>query len=209
MYRRVYPQSTLAKLKEKGVFLLRTDLSVQNNTAFCGSFYDNFFKRLPNREIKNSAQYNKLGHALASPHWNRLVLGGAAIATQPAIDFFNPKVDIDTAATSALRTMAKIIVCTAVGFLVRGTCFALANKFIHANPKMGYTGLTPEAILKQKNPKAQESMLKLHRNTVSTVSALGVMMFTNFLLDAPFATMLANKFISKYYASKEKTRGAA
>lgn len=188
---------------------MRTDLSVQNNTVFNGSFYDNFFKKLPNKEIKNSDAYNKLGHALASPHWNRLALGATAITTQPAIDYFNPAVDRDTANTSALRTLAKIIVCTTVGFIVRGSCYKLACKYIQANTDKGITALTPKAILKETNLKKQAEMLKLHQNTISTLSALAVMMVTNFLLDAPFATMLANKFIDKYYASQKDKRGAA
>lgn len=97
--------------------------SVNSDINFNASFYDSFFKNLPNKEIKNPAVLNKVGQALASPHWNRLALGVAAITTQPALDLFNPKVDKETAKTSSLRTIAKIIVCTSVGFIVRGTCF--------------------------------------------------------------------------------------
>lgn len=183
---------------------MKTDLSVQNNVAFTSSFYNGFFKKLPNTDVKNSVNYNKLGHALASPHWNRLVLGAAAITTQPAIDYFNPRVDKDTASTSALRTLAKIIVCTSVGFAVRGGCSYLVNKYITADAKGKMKSLIPAEILKETNSIKKENMLKLHKNTMSTLSALSVMVFTNFLLDAPGATWLANKFIGTYKSSQNK-----
>lgn len=37
---------------------------------------------------------------------------------------------------------------------------------------------------------------------MSTLMALCIMLFTNFLLDAPLTTKLANKFISEYNARK-------
>lgn len=77
------------------------------NISFQKSVYDNFFKRLPNKDIKNQAALNKAGHTLASPHWNRLAIGGAAILTQPFIDGHNPRVDKDTARASMLRTTGK------------------------------------------------------------------------------------------------------
>ena len=184
---------------------MRTDLSVQNNVGFRASFYDNFFKKLPNKDVKNSAAYNKLGHTLASPHWNRLAIGIAAMSTQPAIDYFNPRVDRDTATTAALRTIAKICVCTAVGFAVRGSAYKLVEKYAHASAKQGSTLLTPEAVLKEKNLIKRANMLKIHKNALSTVTALSVMLFTNVFLDAPLTTMAANKLISQYYSGMNES----
>ncbi len=166
------------------------------NISFQKSVYDNFFKRLPNKDIKNQAALNKAGHTLASPHWNRLAIGGAAILTQPFIDGHNPRVDKDTARASMLRTTGKIIACTSVGFVVRGACYKLTNKFMHATKAEGSTLLTPKAILNELDPKVRENMLKLHKNAFSTVSALGVMLFTNPLADAPLTTILSNKFLA-------------
>lgn len=175
-----------------------SDLSINNGLAFRGSFYDKFIKSLPNKDIKGAEKLNKIGQALASPHWNRLTLGAAALTTQPLIDFYNPKVDKDTAIISSLRTMAKIIACTAVGFVVRGSCYKLANKYINCDPKEGSTLLTPKEILAETNLETKRLKLKLHKNAVSTITALSVMVFTNFLLDAPLTTKLANFFIGVY-----------
>ncbi|MBR1374439.1 hypothetical protein IJ750_02060 [bacterium] len=182
-----------------------TKASIDNSVCF-GSFYDKFYKSLPNKELKNAAKYNKTGQALASPHWNRLALGAAAITTQPLIDYYNPNVDRDTATTSALRTIAKICACTFVGFCVRGCSYKLVEKFAHGSAKEGSTLLTPLEILKEKNTEVKKSKLKLHKNTLSTVTALVVMLFTNFLLDAPLTTKGANTLINlhkKYKASQE------
>lgn len=183
--------------------------SINSNINFQASFYDKFFRNLPNKEIKNVAALNKVGQALASPHWNRLALGVAAITTQPAIDYFNPKVDRETAKTSSLRTLAKIIVCTSVGFLVRGACYKLADKYIHGSKLEGSTLLTPKEILNEANKELKASKLKLHKNTMSFLMALTVMLFTNFLLDAPLTTKLANKFIENHNVRKaEKERAS-
>ena len=170
--------------------------------GFRASFYNNFFKKLPNKDVKNSSAYNKLGHALASPHWNRLAIGVAAMSTQPAIDYFNPRVDRDTATAAALRTIAKICVCTTVGFAVRGSAYKIVEKYAHASAKQGSTILTPKAILNEVNSIKRNNMLKIHKNALSTVIALCVMLFTNVFLDAPLTTMAANKLISKYQAGK-------
>ena len=186
---------------------MRTSPICGQNLSFESSFYDRFFKVLPDKEIKNAVRYNKLGHALASPHWNRLALGAAAITTQPAIDYFNPRVDKDTAAVSALRTIAKIIVCTSVGFCVRGGAYKLVKKYAKGSAKEGSTLLTPDVILKEQDKQVRDKMIKLHQNSLSTVSALCVMLFTNFLLDAPLTTKLANTFIAKYHPNSKKELG--
>ena len=169
---------------------MRTDLSVENDIGFRASFYDSFFKKLPNKNVKNSAMYNKIGHALASPHWNRLLIGVAAITTQPAMDYFNPRVDKDTATAAALRTIAKICVCTAAGFFVRGTSYKLVEKYAHATAKEGSTLLTPVSILNEKNIKKRNDKLKLHKNAISTISAIGAMLFTNVFVDAPLTAWI-------------------
>ena len=175
---------------------MRTDFSVNNGVNFGSSFYDRFFQKLPNKEIRNLAKYNRVGKALASPHWNRLTLGVAAISSQPFIDYFNPKVDRDTAKASTIRTISKIGVCTSVGFTVRGLCYKLTEKF--TNDTAGRSSfLTPKAILETVDPIARKNKLKLHKNALSTIIALTVMMFTNVLLDAPLTTLVSNKLLSK------------
>ena len=187
---------------------MNTGLSINNNVSFRSSIYDRFFKSLPNKDIKNTQHYNKLGQALASPHWNRLALGVAAISSQPFMDYYNPRVDRDTAVTSMLRTISKIIVCTTVGFIVRGSSYKLVEKYAHGSANEGSTLLTPKEILKESNAELRNCKLKLHKNTLSTVTALSVMLFTNFLLDAPLTTITANKAITKYYEYKKLNQKA-
>lgn len=182
------------------------NIAASSGVNFQSSFYNRFFESLPNKDIKNPAAFNKMGQRLASPHWNRLAIGLAAITTQPFLDYFNPRVDKDTAKASALRTISKIIVCTSVGFAVRGSCYKLTNKFMHASAKEGSIALTPAVILNEKNPEIQKNMLKLHRNTFSTVFALGVMLFTNVFVDAPLTTILSNKLISAQKARQNKDK---
>ena len=175
---------------------------------FEGSLFDKFFKTIPNKDIENQKAFNKLGHALASPHWNRLAIGCAA-CTQPIIDYFNPKVDRDTAKVSMYRSSAKVLACTGVGFTVRGISYKLIEKYAHAFESEGSTLLTPKAILAEKNPELRRNMLKIHKNAYSTVFALCVMIFTNVLLDAPLTTMLANRFIaSDKHLSNTKSKEA-
>ena len=169
-----------------------------NNQVSFGSFYDKFFKSLPDKDLKNPVHYTKLGHALASPHINRTVLGVAAFATQPWMDLLNPKVDKDTAISSMLRTISKILVCSSIGFVVRGSSYYIVDKFAKASKEEGSTLLTPDAILKKNDVELRRRMLKIHKNSLSTVLALSVMVFTNFLADAPLTTKLSNFLIAHY-----------
>ena len=126
---------------------MKSDVYSNFNVNFQSSWYDKFFKRIPNKSIEKSEQFNKLGAKLASPHWNRATLGLAAISTQPAWDYFNPKVDKDTAKASAIRTTSKIAVCSTVGFTIRGLCYKLTEKFerpLVAKPKT-YVGSDGES----------------------------------------------------------------
>lgn len=173
------------------------NIGVQNNINFTSSFYERFFKSLPAKEIKNTAEFNKIGKALASPHYNRAALGLGAIITQPAIDRYNPNVDNNTALASSYRTTGKIIACSSVGFCVRGGCYKITDKFANASKEEGSTILTPKAILKETNPELRKNMLKLHKNAFSTVFALAVMVFTNFLIDAPLTTFISNYLIKR------------
>ncbi len=180
-------------------------MCINSNISFKSSPYDRFIKYVPNKDIKNPVKYNKAGQLLASPHWNRLALGITAITTQPWIDYYNPDVDRDTAKTSFCRTLAKIPVCTTVGFIVRGGVYKLTEKFMHSSENEGSTLFTPKAILQEKNANIREAKLKLHKNAFSTVSAIGIMLFTNFLIDAPLTTKFTSIFMSKIF-SKEQNK---
>lgn len=129
----------------------------------------------------------------------RLALGATAMVTQPFIDAHNKNVDEDTKKASVARTVAKIIAGTATGFLIRYGCIKSIKAFSQI-PKTGmpkYKSIfTPKGI-KDNTTEAFEQ----YRNALGTIIALGVMVFTNFLIDAPLTKYMTNLFMSK---QKEK-----
>lgn len=153
----------------------------------------------------NSAKANKalawVGKHISSPE-NRLILGVTALASQPFIDLSNRKVDEDTRKVSAARTVAKIIAGTSTGVLVRYGCIKAIDAFTKLpseleamkNPSRLRTLFTPTAALQGKL-----TNLKLHKNALGTLLSLGVMLFTNFLIDAPLTKFLTNKFVDKIH----------
>ncbi len=158
------------------------------------------FKLIPNITINGEAFVNKIETALARPDVNRAVMGATAILTQPLIDYYNPKVDRDTAVVSTCRTMGKIIAGTMVGCGVRSACYY----GIHALTSMSKTApawrsalLPPKSImhyLANKNP----DWLKNYRSTLAMIVGLGAMLFTNVLLDVPLTHKISRKLLSVF-----------
>lgn len=141
-----------------------------------------------------------IGKKISSPQ-NRLILGASALMSQPFIDLSNKKVDEDTRKISAARTVAKIIAGTLTGFFVRYGCIKAID----------YCSLLPSEITKSmKHPKlrmlftpdsALSGVLKdlgQYKKALGSFIALGVMMITNFMIDAPLTRFLTNKFADKY-----------
>ena len=148
-----------------------------------GNSFKGGYSKLPNIRLgeKAFATATKIGQFISNPVGNRLVLAGTGILLQPTIDYYNKKVDRKTREVSAIRTASKIIAGTAVGLLVRGGCMALTKK-------MKYI---PDFI------KGNKNKIENYRIAVSTIAAMAVMTFTNFLLDAPLTTKLSNKWLEK------------
>jgi len=141
---------------------------------------------------------------------NRFFLGATALATQPWIDLNNKKVDEKTRNYSCARTIAKIVVGTITGVLIRKGCIDLMKKLTYTSSalkeleKKGskisewLTALVPTSKVVQANEfEKAEIQLKKFRNTLGSIVALGVMLFTNFLIDAPLTKMLTNYLINK------------
>lgn len=148
--------------------------------------------------------YEKTNNYLSRPDVNRLIMGATAISLQPWIDRNNPWVDEDTRKISMYRTMAKIIAGTTVGVLVRGSCYRLVGSMTDLkSDKKHSKALIPKAWLEKFAHKPQ--YLNNYKSTLSTFMALGVMVFTNFLLDAPFTLLLTNKF-NENAAKREKRK---
>ena len=154
------------------------------------------------KEGKNSVENLKgIDNSISNPAINRGIMGVTALVTQPLIDFYNHRVDEETRYVSRNRTIAKALAGMGVGMAVRGSCFSLVKNMTDLEGKGKYSkALIPEEWISKflKN----EKMLKNYRNALSTGIAICVMLFTNFLLDAPLATLFTNKFNEKYYAKK-------
>ncbi len=135
---------------------------------------------------------------LSSSYNQRLILGATALATQPFIDFNNKKVDEKTRKVSVCRTLAKILVGTATGYTIRKLCVKSIDAFTKY-PK----DIPPNARFKNLRsillPTVEYTAEQLaqHKNTLGTLMALGVMLFTNFLIDAPLTKYFTNKFMKE------------
>ncbi len=156
-----------------------------------------------------------IGRTWTSPQ-QRLVQGATAIVMQPLIDARNKKVDDETRKVSIARTCAKIIAGTLTGFAIRYACI----KGIAAMSKPLSEVATDISPLKKKfqtfltpsnHVGGETDSLKQYRNAMGTIWSLVIMMFTNFLIDAPLTKFLTNKFndIRKNHEEAQKKGDAA
>lgn len=138
-----------------------------------------------------------IGKNLSSAE-NRLILGASALMTQPFIDAANKDVDSETRKISICRTIAKILAGTFTGYSIRKLCIKSIDAFTKA----------PDEILPNMKFKKFRSLLlpglkytadelSQYKNALGTLLALGVMIFTNFLIDAPLTKFLTNLFANK------------
>ena len=158
--------------------------------------FSNIFNRLPQYTMGdgNPDKWNKIADWVSRPAQNRLIMGGTGIVLQPWIDSRNKKVDEETREISRLRTIAKVGIGTCAGILVRQPCYDIVKACTSPEGNKRYSKwLIPKsklAGLKENNPR-----LKNWRVFASTLSALSVMLFTNFLVDAPLTALTTNLFI--------------
>ena len=160
-----------------------------------------FVSRIPQMTVKGE-RANKaikwIGKNISSPE-NRFILGATALMSQPFIDLNNKKVDEDTRKVSAARTVAKIIAGTATGVLIRSGCIHAVNAFTklprEIRPDMKFKTLRTLFTPSEKVCKN----LAEYKNAMGTIIATVVMMFTNFLIDAPLTKFLTNKFVDKIH----------
>lgn len=164
-------------------------------------------KELPtvsNPKTINAVEW--IGKNLSSAE-NRLILGASALMTQPFIDASNKSVDDETRRYSICRTVAKILACTTTGYFIRKGCI----KSIDAFTKLP-SEITPDMKFKKirscllPTVKYTKDGLAQHKNTLGTLLALGVMLFTNFLIDAPLTKWLTNVFTGQKGASNAQSK---
>ena len=166
---------------------------------------------IPNVELKDDISKRelkrKIDETLSKPAQNRLIMGVTALMTQPWIDYCNHRVDEDTRKVARNRTFAKIIAGTLVGMAVRGSCYNLVEKMTDVSGKgKNSMRLLPKKYIEEFIHDAHK--LKNYRNALSTIVAITVMCFTNFLIDAPLTRFLTNKFNAKTEAKKEMKQKA-
>ncbi len=155
-----------------------------------------FLDKSPSHTAKESKKsienWDKTTRWVSDPMWNRGILGATALLSQPAIDYYNHRVDDETRTVSRNRTIAKIVAGTLVGmFVVRGPVYKLVEKMTNIKGTDKYSKLLlPQKYLEQLKNKPHK--LNNYRATLAMALALGAMVFTNFLLDAPLTIIFTN-----------------
>ncbi len=138
----------------------------------------------------------------------RAALGAAAMTMQPLIDLTNKDVDEETRKISANRSFAKGLVGTATGIVVRGGCMKGLEKLFENETitdslaRLTAKGTSEEAIEKSKDFIKNHGGAQKYASVIGTIVAIGVMLFTNFLIDAPVTNWLTNKMNKKYEGEK-------
>ena len=153
-------------------------------------------------------RWKKTNSVIANPAMNRLIMGVGALAFQPAIDYHNHRVDEETREIARNRTIAKIIAGATVGILcARWPAHFMVKKMTQLDGKSKFSkSLLPNFWhTAMQDLRKNEDSLGNYRVAWSTFIAMGIMVFTNFLLDAPLTKYLTNKFNSRCQAKKEQS----
>jgi len=164
------------------------------------------FKYIPNFTVNCEDFINKTGTLIGRPDVNRAIMGLTAIATQPFIDYYNPKVDKDTATVSTCRTAGKIIAGTLVGCGVRSIAYygvqALTN--IEPTAKAWQKSLLPiQSVVDFFTKQEPEKWIKNYRSALATIIGLLAMtFFTNIFLDVPLTNKITKKLLSLFKKNK-------
>lgn len=124
---------------------------------------------------------------IAGPE-NRLILGVSALASQPFIDYYNKSVDERTRKYSVCKTIAKIVVGTTVGVIVRSLAIKYSARLLKS---VDVTKILPDAT---KNANSR----KILQNTIGDILGLAVCLFSNFLIDAPLTRVGTNVMVKKF-----------
>ncbi len=184
------------------------------NSAFCQrikkaarSVGQTVSDALPNCVTGEKADkfFKAAGREISSAE-NRLILGVTALMSQPFIDYNKREIDEDTRRVAVCRTIAKIVAGTLTGYTVRKCtikgiqkCSKLPGKGV---PKW-QTLFTPKDV-----KKVDTDEFKQYQNALGTFVSLGVMLFTNFLIDAPLTKFFTNTLNDRALKNKERVGGA-
>ena len=176
-----------------------SNLSVKPLYNYAQKAVRNMFDHIKPKEFKNGIVLDGIkwiGQHVSSPQ-NRVILGATALMSQPFIDLHNRNVDEETRKVSAARTVAKIIAGTSTGYFVRYYSIKLAEALTKTEniKRVSDTFLIPP---KFKNPLVKTIKgIKHYRYALGTFISIGIMMVTNFAIDAPLTKVLTNIFVKK------------
>ena len=175
-----------------------------NISKVCNSAEQNFKGFNTEKIFSKAANMNSLQQ--------RIALGVSAMTIQPAIDMLNKNVDPSTREVSAKRSLAKGFVGMTTGIIIRGACMKgveltlSKDKMADKLAKIITPEKTEEALLKTKNYIKNQGGAKQYASVIGTIAALGVMLFTNFLVDAPLTNLLTNKLSKKDNQDENNTK---
>ncbi len=205
-------------LSERTVTSVSMTMNINNNPTYpyvgcAGKHSAQSFgsaAQIAKKEISNKVVSSVLKKfsEFSSPE-QRLMLGVTALFTQPFIDLNNKRVNEDTRLMSFSRTLAKIIVGTTVGVLVRKECIKFAHKYTKMISIDKVAGVGKYAVAAEKDsilsPKYVRTYNPIYHdnyvNAIGTFAGIGVSLVTNFLIDAPLTQIFTNKCY-KYLKNK-------
>lgn len=181
-----------------------TPVNSNNNVSMQGNWWRSLKDKVGQKTLdlfsehtaKDSARLrdlrNKRNDLYSNPMWNRGIMGVTALLTQPAIDYYNHRVDEETRTVSRNRTIAKIVAGTLVGmFVVRGPIYKAIESMTNLKGTSKYSkAMLPKKFLSEMTKNG--AFLKNHRSTVAMLIALAAMSVTNILLDAPLTIFFTN-----------------
>ena len=155
----------------------------------------------------------------------KLITGGTAFLIQPVIDLNNKDVDEKNRKMSCAKTMSRALIGTTTGVLIREACIKSIGAFtktkatvkqdmkklamkngVKINPLNIDIKIKPwqQARLPDNMKNSQNiAQIKKYRGALGTFAALGIMIFTNFLIDAPVTTWLTNNVFSPMLNKKD------
>ena len=168
--------------------------------AALSKFREGLFERLPNITVNREAFFCNLGRVISRPDVGRGILGATAILTQPLIDYYNPKVDRDTAEVSTCRTIGKILAGTAVGVGVRSACYYGIKALTSLKPDATAIRkllLPSDSIVQHLNIRNAD-WIKNYRSYLASIIGLVVMLGTNVLLDVPLTNLISKKLLGVF-----------
>jgi len=171
--------------------------------------YEPLHKAMPEKTVvsrKTAKFFMHVGKTISSPEV-RLITGVTALASQPFIDLHNKEVDEKTRIVSCAKTIAKIVVGTTTGVLVRHGCIKLAElgcqfKKVSGEAVKWSTLFTPGFA-------TNIDQIIQHRKTIGTILAVVVSLFTNFAIDMPLTKFLTNIFTKKFENQKTDSKGGS